>query len=96
MTEIKGTTYYMSPEVFRAQYDKRCDLWSVGVITFQLLSGYLPFMGSNEEEVEQRICSCDYDFVEGGNQGWENVSGSAKNFIQKLLEPNLDERMTCE
>ena len=48
MTEIKGTTYYMSPEVYRGQYDKRCDLWSVGVITFQLLSGYLPFMGADE------------------------------------------------
>ncbi len=35
----------MAPEVFEGDYDERADLWSVGVITFMLLSSSLPFSG---------------------------------------------------
>lgn len=34
LTETKGTPYYMAPEVLKENYDYRCDLWSIGVITF--------------------------------------------------------------
>jgi len=70
-----GTTYYMSPEVLRGKYDKRCDLWSIGVITYKLLSGVLPFRGSHETEVEDLILTCDYSF-EG--ERWRGISQSAK------------------
>lgn len=48
MKTVLGTPYYVSPEVLDGLYDKRCDLWSVGVITYMLLCGYPPFNGKNE------------------------------------------------
>lgn len=41
--KIVGTTYTAAPEVFREHYDQRCDVWSLGVVTYILLSGQRPF-----------------------------------------------------
>jgi calcium-dependent protein kinase len=39
LAETVGTPYYVAPEVLDEDYDHRCDLWSLGVITYILLSG---------------------------------------------------------
>jgi calcium-dependent protein kinase len=43
-----GTPYYVAPEVLEGDYDKRCDLWGIGVLTFILLCGEPPFNGNDE------------------------------------------------
>ena len=40
---MKGSPMFMAPEVIKGSYDKRCDLWSLGVVTYFILSGELPF-----------------------------------------------------
>jgi len=62
MREKIGTAWYVAPEVLNKQYDMRCDLWSVGVVTFALLSGSLPFTGQNAAALYKKIREADYNF----------------------------------
>ena len=51
-----GTLGYKSPEMIRGQpSDSRADVWSLGVILYQLLCGDMPFPGSNIKHVERNI-----------------------------------------
>ena len=93
LNETKGTPYYISPEVLQGHYDERTDLWSIGVVTYYLLSGKFPFMAPDDERLAQKIMACDYNF-EG--ECWAGVSREARKFIERLIEPNVERRMTCE
>jgi calcium-dependent protein kinase len=50
-----GTPYYVAPEVLSGKYSFECDNWSLGVIMYILLSGYLPFPGSTPAEVFAKL-----------------------------------------
>jgi len=42
-----GTPPYMSPEVFRGSFTEKCDIWSLGVVVFHVMTGELPYRGEN-------------------------------------------------
>jgi len=51
-----GTYAYMAPEVLSSQpYDSTCDIWSIGVTTYVICCGSLPWTGSNKEEIMDDI-----------------------------------------
>eukprot|EP00466_Bigelowiella_natans_P006586 jgi/Bigna1/88164/estExt_fgenesh1_pg.C_280201 len=50
-----GTPDYVAPEVLKRQYGKECDWWSVGVILFECICGYPPFMSQTLQETAKRI-----------------------------------------
>uniref|UniRef100_A0ACD5TTV1 Uncharacterized protein n=1 Tax=Avena sativa TaxID=4498 RepID=A0ACD5TTV1_AVESA len=53
-----GSPYYMAPEIWRGdKYDAKADLWSVGVILFQLVTGELPFLGENRVQLREKVLS---------------------------------------
>ena len=43
--KVTGSSYYIAPEVLNKKYDFKCDLWSVGVIMYVLLTKKIPFHG---------------------------------------------------
>lgn len=50
-TEAVGTVYYMAPEIARGQYGPEVDIYSLGVIFFEMLTGRLPFDGETTAEI---------------------------------------------
>jgi len=48
LDEKLGTPYYIAPEVLAKNYGPKCDLWSIGVITYITLSGIPPFNGASD------------------------------------------------
>jgi calcium-dependent protein kinase len=55
MTTICGTSFYIAPEVLQHNYNEKCDLWSIGVLMYILLSGQPPFDGDNEKEILTKV-----------------------------------------
>ena len=87
-----GTPEFVSPEVVNYEpLSLNTDLWSIGVITYIMLSGLSPFLGDTQQQTYENIVAVDYTFDE---EGFENSSDLAKDFIQKLLvkEPRYVQR----
>lgn len=84
MTTVIGTIHYLSPEAIKGSYTEKCDIWSLGIILYYLLSGYPPFLGENENQILQNIISCKFTFP---SKEWKNISESAKNLISSMLCP---------
>mmetsp|Transcript_3486 Transcript_3486/g.8362 ORF Transcript_3486/g.8362 Transcript_3486/m.8362 type:complete len:520 (+) Transcript_3486:31-1590(+) len=87
-----GTLSYAAPEVLAKSYTSQCDLWSLGVIVFILLVGYMPFAGNDERKQIQMIRSGHYIVKK---DRWAKVSSQASDFVQKLLVVDPDVRMNA-
>ncbi|CAE7305452.1 CPK1 [Symbiodinium necroappetens] len=86
-----GTLAYVAPEVLKKDYTSQCDIWSLGVITFVLLSGYMPFSGSESVQTKN-IASGNYILKP---ERWSSVSIEGRQFVKGVLEVNPQKRMTA-
>ncbi|XP_056381687.1 myosin light chain kinase 3 isoform X2 [Hyla sarda] len=78
-----GTPEFLAPEVVNYDFVSfPTDMWSVGVITYMLLSGLSPFLGESDAETMNYIVNCNWEF---DSETFDQVSEEAKDFISSLL-----------
>lgn len=98
-TSILGTPYYMDPKIFTnyangnkydyeepLYYDQKVDVWSLGAMVFQMLTGKLPFTSSDKEQMKKKLEKGHY--VIPGNV---RISDEAISFLKCCLQ-NINEK----
>ena len=74
-----GTPRFMAPElVMGMSYNESVDIWSIGVITYMLLSGRFPFNGNNDNAIRDQITRRE---VDTDKSFFDATSQEAKDFI---------------
>jgi len=86
-----GTPYYIAPEVLLESYNEKCDVWSIGVITYLLLLGQAPFDGDDDDIICQKIIQEEIDYE---NSKIKALSPEAVEFLKKLLEKDPEKRIS--
>jgi calcium-dependent protein kinase len=75
-----GTRCYAAPEIFEKSYTSQCDMWSLGVIAYILLSGMMPETHGNHSFPHHK---------------WKGISPEAKDFVQSLMKVDPAKRLSA-
>ena len=93
--EPYGTLTYCAPEIIVDEpYSKAVDLWSLGIMTYLMVSGKLPFNSEDENEIARQVVYDEPDYSR--NPVWKNISTECKDFIKRLLNKDQNKRMTIK
>ena len=86
-----GTPAYIAPEIYaKIGYEGfQCDIWSAGITLYYILSGTLPFRGSNIQELEKIITKGEYEKI-------SDVSSEANDIIKGMLKIDPKKRLTID
>lgn len=92
----QGSTMYMAPEVFTGNYDMQCDMWSIGVIAFMMMTSVPPFLRLGDDGcvdfngTRKLVMSGGFSYP-----AKPELSPEAKDFIGKLLVVDPQQRFTA-
>eukprot|EP00177_Eucheuma_denticulatum_P006862 GFKZ01012495.1.p1 GENE.GFKZ01012495.1~~GFKZ01012495.1.p1 ORF type:complete len:417 (+),score=80.62 GFKZ01012495.1:234-1484(+) len=88
-----GTPYFCAREVVTNEsYGSKADLWSLGVVAYEMLSGRKPFEGTHTKSVLYAILDGRYSFP---TKNWQHISFEARDFISKLICIDVNRRMSA-
>ncbi|XP_033271533.1 ribosomal protein S6 kinase alpha-4 isoform X2 [Orcinus orca] len=95
------TLQYAAPELLAQQgYDESCDLWSLGVILYMMLSGQVPFQGASGQGGQSQAAEIMRKIREGrfslDGEAWRGVSEEAKELVRGLLTVDPTKRLKLE
>ena len=90
-----GTLSYVAPEILLEEpYNSKVDLWAIGIISYLLVAGFLPFdSDQSEKEIARQTV---YEPTPFPSLVWSNISIEAKMFIDNLLNKSPNKRMNIK
>ncbi|CAG9331053.1 unnamed protein product [Blepharisma stoltei] len=93
LTKFTGTSYFAAPEMISGSYDNKCDIWSLGIILYIMLSGLVPYKAKSEQSLYKKIQEkpVSFDF-----SVWDGISKEAKDLIKWMLKKNPSNRPTID
>lgn len=86
-----GKPEYLSPQLLnKEKFTNKCDIWSIGVIYYEMITGKVPFaIQKNIIETLTTINKGKVDFP-------SNISGESKSFIEGCLQPSEEKRFSWQ
>ncbi len=90
---VVGTTEYMAPEQFQQQVQKKSDIWSLGVMLYEMLTAYLPFEANNQVTLRARIARASFT---DPKVLVPQIPESLMQVIEKSLRVNPTSRMSAQ
>jgi len=94
LTTRCGSPNYVAPEIIsKTPYGTSVDMWSIGVVLYIILCGYLPFADKNYVQLYRKIKQAQFVFHPSF---WDIISQDAKDFINALLVSNPKKRLTAK
>ena len=92
---LVGTPFYLSPELCdRRPYDAKSDVWSLGVVLYELLTGKPPFRARSQQELFLKILDGKYaPLPERERNASDGVSRDMRELVRDMLETNVSRRV---